>query len=363
MLEETIRRFPDRVEPAVLLGQLALQQNDLAGAAKALESAAQADPTRSDVRELMGMVCMSTGNWTPCIDSLVAGLEKAPEDGIVRLQLASAYREAGQGEKAQGVLMDHVARFPKDATGHLLLAQLYLDNGEAQKALDSVGKGMLLSPVTEAFVLEFLALRALGKKDEAMAVVSRFGARDQDAFSLMAQALLEQGRLPEAEDVLKGWKAHKPDDPEPSLLLAMVYRASIEPPRRKLLKENYSGVFRRMSGPFWRVVSRRRRHKSRQCSREALHETRNLPTNSERRSQFPRRGIEQQAAGSVLGLSDPSGAMGSESESRCRVGGRKNRRRAFSRWSGRSTDSPPPTTLRSSMWAQERVFRVSCWLS
>ena len=85
---------------------------------------------------------------------------------------------------------------------------------------------MLLSPVTEAFVLEFLALRALGKKDEAMAVVSRFGARDQDAFSLMAQALLEQGRLPEAEDVLKGWKAHKPDDPEPSLLLAMVYRAS-----------------------------------------------------------------------------------------------------------------------------------------
>ena len=237
VLQETVRQFPDRVEPALLLGQLALQQNDLQGAAKALEAAADADPTRGDVRELMGMVCMSTGNWSPCIDSLVAGLERAPEDGIIRLQLASAYRESGQGEKAQVVLTEHVERFPKDATGHLLLAQLYLDRGEAEKALTSVETGMLLSPVTEAFVLEYLALRALGKTTEAMAVVSRFGARDKDAFSLMAQALLEQGRLAEAEDILKGWKSHKPKDPEPSLLLAMVYRASEREPLATALEE------------------------------------------------------------------------------------------------------------------------------
>ena len=59
----------DRVGGA-LAGSLALQQNDLQGG-KALE-ARRMNPTRG-MSEVMGMVCMSTGNWSPCIDSLVAG--------------------------------------------------------------------------------------------------------------------------------------------------------------------------------------------------------------------------------------------------------------------------------------------------
>ena len=86
--------------------------------------------------------------------------------------------------------------------------------------------GLLLSPVTEAYVLEFMALRMLGKNDEAMAVVSRLGVKDPQAHSLMTQALLEQGKMEDAEAVLDSWRKFKPEDKEAPILLAMVYEAT-----------------------------------------------------------------------------------------------------------------------------------------
>jgi Flp pilus assembly protein TadD len=187
--------------------------------------AAKADPAREDIRELMGMACAGLGQWKPCVGALQLSLEKAPEDPLVRLQLASAMRELGMSMEAKRTLLDHMKKFPEDATGPLLLAQLHLDDKEAEKALPHIEKGLLLSPVTEAYVLEFIAHQMLGDRDEAMAVVARLGVKNPDAHTLMTQALLEQGRMEDAKEVLLSWRNHKPTDQEAPVLLAMVHEA------------------------------------------------------------------------------------------------------------------------------------------
>jgi len=225
ILIDATKRFPERPDPAVLLAQLAFQNQQLEEALSSLEMAAKADPAREDIRELMGMACAGLGKWKPCVEALQLSLEKAPDDPLVRLQLASAMRESGLSKEAKATLLDHMEKFPEDATGPLLLAQLHLDDKEAEKALPHIEKGLLLSPVTEAYVLEFIAHRMLGDRDKAMAVVARLGVKNQDAHTLMTQALLEQGRMEDAKEVLLSWRSHKPTDQEAPVLLAMVHEA------------------------------------------------------------------------------------------------------------------------------------------
>jgi tetratricopeptide (TPR) repeat protein len=225
ILVEATKRFPERPDPAVLLAQLAFQNQQLEEALSSLEMAAKADPAREDIRELMGMACAGLGQWKPCVGALQLSLEKAPEDPLVRLQLASAMRELGMSMEAKRTLLDHMKKFPEDATGPLLLAQLHLDDKEAEKALPHIEKGLLLSPVTEAYVLEFIAHQMLGDRDEAMAVVARLGVKNPNAHTLMTQALLEQGRMEDAKEVLLSWRNHKPTDQEAPVLLAMVHEA------------------------------------------------------------------------------------------------------------------------------------------
>jgi len=229
ILLEATKRFPERPDPAVLLAQLAFQNQQLEEALSSLKMAAKADPAREDIRELMGMACAGLSQWDPCVEALKLSLEKAPEDPLVRLQLASAMRESGMDKESKETLEDHMKKFPEDATGPLLLAQLYLDDQEAEKALPHIEKGLLLSPVTEAYVLEFIAHRMLGDRDEAMAVVARLGVKNQDAHTLMTQALLEQGRMEDAKEVLLSWRSHKPKDQEAPVLLAMVHEAMGQP--------------------------------------------------------------------------------------------------------------------------------------
>ena len=225
VLEKAVEDFPNRPEPAILLAQLALQINQLEIALGYLEKASKAAPERMDVRELMGMACAGLGQWAVCTESLLRTLNADPSDLIVRLQLASSLREEGKIPEAMEQLRGQVERFPDDATGHLLLAQLFLDAKDPNEALKHIEKGLLLSPVAEAYVLEFLALRALGKNEEAMGVVSRFGVREPNAHMILSQALLEQGEMEGAEAVLLSWKKHKPDEMDAPLLLTMVYDA------------------------------------------------------------------------------------------------------------------------------------------
>ena len=239
ILNEAVKRFPERADPPVLLAQLAFQNQQLEEALASLKLAAKADPTREDIREIMGIACAGLEQWEPCVTALTNSLKFSPEDPLVRLQLASAMRESGMSKEAMTTLKEHMEKFPEDATGPLLLAQLYLDEQEPREALPLIEKGLLLSPVTEAYVLEFIAHRMMGNLDEAMGVVARLGVKNEDAHSLMTQALLEQGLMEDAKEVLLSWRKHKPTEHEAAVLLAMVHEAMGEKEEAATVEREY----------------------------------------------------------------------------------------------------------------------------
>lgn len=221
ILETERQKHPDRVDPLLLLGRIAMEAEQMADAADAFEKAALMAPDRQDVRGLLAFAYAGLQDWDRAKKTLERLVEAAPEAKDVRIQLAGALRELGKMDDAKRVLSEQMAKFADDPTAPLLMAQLALDEKAFDTAVELARKANRASRSFEGLVVEIIALWGAGKRNEISPLLDDLSRLKENGRVVAAQTLLTQGELALAEEVLRLSKTVEPANTELAVLLAM----------------------------------------------------------------------------------------------------------------------------------------------
>ncbi|PKN55768.1 MAG: hypothetical protein CVU56_19555 [Deltaproteobacteria bacterium HGW-Deltaproteobacteria-14] len=221
LLREETELHPQSEEAWLLLAQiLAVSERDRQ-AIGVLEDAIAHGVATAEVHKGHGALLASTGQWDDALAAFEAALAKAPADPELRPQVAQLYRANDREPEAKRLLEDQIKRFPNDVTSLLLLAQIELDAGEWDVAQLRIDKARTLAPaVPDVALLDYVAQLIAGRDATAARArtIELVGTRRE-----VAQTLLEQGQVDEAEALLSEALTSEADDAAVPILLAGIY--------------------------------------------------------------------------------------------------------------------------------------------
>jgi tetratricopeptide (TPR) repeat protein len=169
-LEDTLKKFPSRLQTSVELARLKLSQKDLGGAEEALQSA----------------------------------VANAPQSAAAELALGQFYMIANQPSKAEAELRKVVQLDAKNGPGLQGLATILAAGNRLDEA-EKTYRLLASLPNPEYKPLHALFLYKLGRRDEAVAEFEKLAKAEPDdraARSRLLSAYLATGRNKSAEDLL-----------------------------------------------------------------------------------------------------------------------------------------------------------------
>jgi len=117
---------PDRGEPYVGLGIVSLQQNDLAGAQAAFETACRLDETCEGGFCGLGIVHQQKGNWQKAMSMYTRCLQLDGDDMTALLGLLETSHRTGDLHEIEYFLRQYLEHYPHDAAIMLCLASVHL---------------------------------------------------------------------------------------------------------------------------------------------------------------------------------------------------------------------------------------------
>jgi tetratricopeptide (TPR) repeat protein len=236
LLEEEVRLHPEDPLSFVMLANVyaALERDD--DALKTLEDARAAGHASADVLDGLGALYALKGRFADAAAAYDQLLALTPDNPLVRLQLAQLEREQGRLQRARQLLDQQIARFPNDATGALLLAQLELADDKPDKAKLLVARVLSRDPHNKEAILLDYFIAAVGDTVSAEArarAIAAVGARRK-----LAELLLQNGLVAEAEVVLADAVNAEPDDIVAPVLLVAIYHVTQREAQAKALRES-----------------------------------------------------------------------------------------------------------------------------
>lgn len=128
---------PEDVVVAVRLGEMYLEENNLALAMQQANAALKLDPKSADVWALRGMIHYKQGQADRALADLQHSLMNDPDDRDVLLAVASLYEQRGQARRRLTTLHHLVDTYPSNEAPAALLAmegQAYLALGRPYEA-------------------------------------------------------------------------------------------------------------------------------------------------------------------------------------------------------------------------------------
>lgn len=194
-LETADAEHPDDLPTLLHLGRVRLELDDLAGARKAFERAAELDPDSAAAHHGLGRVASQEGDWDGAIAELDRALELQPDATSIHHLLGMAWRQKGDLDKARHHLRlnEHgVVGFPDPLidglTAQVVAAQFHLKagnealrRGDAPRAVDEYRIAADEDPdYAPARYNLALALARTGREDEAVRELERTLAIDPD---------------------------------------------------------------------------------------------------------------------------------------------------------------------------------------
>ena len=196
------------------------------------------DPDNLPARRLLARIYVRTlgdmSNTSGQRDTLVRAAEQYreilrldPTDSDAALWLARLYRLQNDQEKAEGVLRALLAREPANENGVEQLTQLLLDEGKSQEAISSLQGVLDRAPTPRLWELlgdAYTQTHDLPNAEQAYRKSSETQPGDIGHHKELAQTLLAEEKFPEALDQYERLTQMDPDDPDPYLRLAEIYR-------------------------------------------------------------------------------------------------------------------------------------------
>jgi len=221
LLREETELHPESEDPWLLLAQiLAVSERD-AEAIAVLDGAVAKGVATAEIQKGRGALLASVGRWDDALAAFEDALEKAPNDPELRPQVAQLYRANEREDEARKLLLEQIVRNPEDATSMLLLAQLELDAGNWDAAQGSIDKARELVPESSDVALLDYVAQLLAERDPSAArarALKLIGNRRD-----VAQVLLEQGEVAEAETLLTEALETEAEDAAVPILLVGIY--------------------------------------------------------------------------------------------------------------------------------------------
>lgn len=221
LLREETELHPEGEEAWLLLAQVLAVSNRDREAITVLDDAVAHGVATAEVHKGRGALLASTGQWDAALAAFEAALVNAPADAELRPQVAQLYRANDREAEAKRLLADQITRFPDDVNSLLLLAQLELDAGSWDAAQKHIDKARELAPESpDVALLDYVAQLLAGRDATAARAraVKLVGTRRK-----VAQTLLEQGQVDEAEALLNEALTGEAADAAVPILLVGIY--------------------------------------------------------------------------------------------------------------------------------------------
>jgi Flp pilus assembly protein TadD len=199
---------PDRIAVAQYynnLGGEALSRGEAGEAWHWFRAALDTAPDLSYVWSNLGVVYAREGAGDVAERVYRHALAIDPDNRSAMSNLAALYARTGRTEAARE-LAARIERYARrNPYYHLSLAEDAFDRGDAEAALRSLETAVELAPgEADAHWLAAVALRRLGRYDEAEAALARARSLAPDGPSLAARALLERIDEPRADGETEG---------------------------------------------------------------------------------------------------------------------------------------------------------------
>jgi tetratricopeptide (TPR) repeat protein len=195
------------------------RKGDLSGARRVVEKALAGGHDLPVLQSLLGMLCCQAGDFTSGIRYLRASLASNPSDIAVQVNLATALIETGAHEDALIICTEQAAN--GDRSLRLWRFRAYL----LQEREDFSGASQAYERVVAGAPDDFEAWNNLGNARSALGdaagsvdALTRAAAIRTDAAPVrinLAAALIDAGRLEEAEETLRAGARDFPNDAKP----------------------------------------------------------------------------------------------------------------------------------------------------
>ena len=229
ILDKLRKQLPNSADASIMIGDFYQEQKAATEALLEYQRGLSLSPKNVNIKKRIEDLYLSTGQTQPAAELDRELMKDAPKDTIVRIhhgRLLMAQQKPGD---AIVFLQKVVADAADSPQAHYYLAMAYWQNGDTAQA-----KGALLdalkvdpgSPVT----LQGLARLSLLQNDPveaqhyAQELIHKFPADPADRL-LLADALVRQGYVRQAEEQILIAKQLTPNDPAVHLSLARLYSA------------------------------------------------------------------------------------------------------------------------------------------
>jgi tetratricopeptide (TPR) repeat protein len=174
LLERAVRLYPDRPQPYYNLAVLESQAGRFHESVLAANRALELEPEDPSVLRFLGVLYFENQVCDEAVRYFQRVLALSPSDVEVRVGLASCLHALGRSDEAVRQLEDAMNDSPRDYDLLLLAANIRLEQNHLDEALDAARHAAALDSLRpDAFYLAGLALRRLGRADEAMAAFDR----------------------------------------------------------------------------------------------------------------------------------------------------------------------------------------------
>ncbi len=223
MLDE-VKLHPASRNAVLSLAQFYINREKVDEAVEVLETAVKREVPGYELHLVLGGLLAHQELFATARDHMEKALALAPYDPRLRPQIAQLYALQGKLERARELLNEQVERFEKEATGaRMLLAQLSLQEkkwDDASTHLDALGAAGASDP--NVAIMRYLVALATKKgldkaKAAAIAAVQK--------RSSLAQVLMEQGLIKDAEALLREALTKEPEDQQPPYMLVAMLSA------------------------------------------------------------------------------------------------------------------------------------------
>ena len=265
--ERLIRDFPGRDDPLAIMGNVWYRRGNAAEAETFWRAALKANPKRADVCTSMGWLFLKKGDFGQAIAHYRKALEIEPLRPDVHLNIGRALMMSGRQDGAIKELERELQISPNSAFAFFLLGQVYQQRREYETAKKYYETAVKIDPdYANAYYGLTTVCANLGHRDEAREYSATFTklkaevrkdlksrkieyddfAETQKSAAMtyinVGRMYRDNGRLQEAEEVLKQAAGLDPENVVGLLELASLYQDSNQPAKALQMHRRVSGI-------------------------------------------------------------------------------------------------------------------------
>lgn len=228
VLQPGLKQAPEDSVLLALAGELSLQTNDFAGAARWFDKAAKVDPKSAGARTGLGVSRLAAGETDRALADLEAAVQLDSEKYQADILLIMSYLQRASYDQALTALQTLEKKQPNNPLTHNLKAAIYLGKKEVPAARKHLERALALKPdyVPAALNLAQLDLQeknAPAARRRFEAILEKDNGNVQALLALAELAPRLGATQKEQIDWLERARRASPDAVQPHLLLARTY--------------------------------------------------------------------------------------------------------------------------------------------